>query len=264
MRYLKGHGTGNDFVVLPDPDNVPLTPSLVRALCDRRFGIGADGVLRVVRDGALWFMDYRNADGSIAEMCGNGIRLYARYLVDAGLAEPGSLEVATRDGVKQVSLDRFGDVTVQMGQAKVDGAATAGLGDRSCQGILVDIGNPHLVCVVDGPVTDFDLTAAPIVDSALFPDGVNVEVVTGVGERHLQMRAFERGVGETRSCGTGACAAVAAASRQTGEADGEWIVDVPGGRLVVTLEGDRVQLTGPAVVVASGVIDEGWLSSIGR
>src|SRR4051812_8924857 len=115
LRYVKGHGTANDFVVLPDPDgDLDLTPGLVRALCDRRRGLGADGVLRVVRADvargdlaaaatddpeARWFMDYRNADGSVAEMCGNGIRVFARYLVEAGFAQPGSLRIVTRDGV---------------------------------------------------------------------------------------------------------------------------------------------------------------------
>src|SRR3954454_12627280 len=121
MRFVKGHGTENDFVIVPDPDgSLDLTPSLVAALCDRRAGIGADGVLRVVRSkalgrddlGAEWFMDYRNADGSIAEMCGNGTRVFARYLVDAGLVVPGDLPVATRAGVRAVRLGATGDVTV--------------------------------------------------------------------------------------------------------------------------------------------------------
>jgi diaminopimelate epimerase len=265
VRYLKGHGTENDFVVLPDLDEAALTPALVRALCDRRAGIGADGVLRVGRDGPLWFMDYRNADGSMAEMCGNGIRLYARYLVDAGLAEAGRLEVATRDGVKRVTLGPSGDVTVEMGLAKVVGRATADLGGRPYEGIHVDMGNPHLVCLVDG-LAEHDLTRPPAVDGGVFPDGVNVELVSPVGDRHVAMRVHERGVGETRSCGTGACAAVAALARASAgpasaDEGGGWIVDVPGGRLVVDLDGDTVCLTGPAVVVGSGVLNQEWLAA---
>ncbi len=261
MRYLKGHGTENDFVLLPDAEAVPLTPVLVRALCDRRRGIGADGVLRVVRDGERWFMDYRNADGSVAEMCGNGIRLYARYLVDAGLAEPGVLEVATRDGLKRVTLGRTGDVTVDMGKAAVLGAATTGLGGRTCAGTRVDVGNPHLVCVVDDDLAGYDLTPPPAVDEAVFPDGVNVEIVSVVGERRIALRVHERGVGETRSCGTGACAAAVAVARASGQGDDQWTVDLPGGSLVVTLDGETVRLTGPAVLVSSGTIDSDWLAA---
>ena len=105
MRFVKGHGTENDFVLLPDLPEPALTPQLVRRLCDRRAGIGADGVLRVGRDGAGWFMDYRNADGSVAEMCGNGIRVFVRYLLDEGLTGDKPLRVGTRAGVKEVALN---------------------------------------------------------------------------------------------------------------------------------------------------------------
>ncbi len=123
MRFVKGHGTENDFVILPDPDGVlDLTPEAVARLCDRRAGIGADGVLRVVRTKATeheadaeWFMDYRNADGGVAEMCGNGIRVFARYLVDVDLAAPGEWDVATRAGLRRVTLGASGDVSVDMG-----------------------------------------------------------------------------------------------------------------------------------------------------
>jgi diaminopimelate epimerase len=260
VRYLKGHGTENDFVLLPDAGDVPLTPGLVRALCDRRAGIGADGVLRVVRDGRLWFMDYRNADGSAAEMCGNGIRLYARYLVDAGLVPPGRLDVATRDGVKQVSLGPTGDVTVDMGTAETAGTATAALGGVTYEGTRVDVGNPHLVCPVEGGLSDLDLSVAPGVDTGVFPDGGNVEFVVPVAHRHVAMRVYERGVGETRSCGTGACA-VAVAMAGSAEQGGEWVVDVPGGRLVVSLDGETVRLTGPAVIVGSGTLADAWLAA---
>ncbi|PZS25759.1 MAG: diaminopimelate epimerase [Pseudonocardiales bacterium] len=261
MRYLKGHGTENDFVVLPDADEVTLTPALVRALCDRRAGIGADGVLRAVRDGSLWFMDHRNADGSVAEMCGNGIRLYARYLVDAGLAEPGRLDVVTRAGVKQVTVGRAGDVTVEMGIAKVVGTSSAAIGSHIHEGTHVDMGNPHLVCIVDGALDAYDLSRPPSVDAAVFPEGVNLELVSPLGDRHVVMRVHERGVGETRSCGTGAGAVAVAMARATATDAGEWLVDVPGGRLVVTLDGETVRLTGPAVMVSSGVMDAGWLAA---
>ncbi len=277
LRFSKGHGTGNDFVLIADPEGLhTIGAEQAAALCDRHRGIGGDGLIRAVPSRFLpegrsllgedpeaeWFMDYRNADGSVAEMCGNGIRLYARYLVDAGLAEPGRLAVATRDGIRQVSLGPTGDVTVEMGLAKMLGTATAVIGGQPYDGTRVDMGNPHLVCLVDGPLDGYDLTAPPAVDPDAFPEGGNVELVSVRGDRHLAMRVHERGVGETRSCGTGACAAAAAMAQATAAADGEWTVDVPGGRLVVTLDADQVRLAGPAVMVAGGVLDEAWLSAV--
>ena len=288
MRFVKGHGTENDFVILPDPDGVlDLTPQAVARLCDRRAGIGADGVLRVVRTKALdaadagiggvdvadaeWFMDYRNADGSVAEMCGNGVRVFARYLVDAGLAAPGEWDVATRAGLRRVRLGASGDVSVDMGPAELLGPAEATVTGRNFPGERVSVGNPHLVCPVDEPVTALDLSQAPGFDPAVFPDGVNVEFFRTVGERHLEMRVYERGSGETRSCGTGTVAVAAVAAARDGAAisdeDGasggtvpsEWTVDVPGGRVTVAFDGTTSRLTGPAVLVAEGETRPGWL-----
>ena len=246
MRFLKGHGTENDFVLLPDLDGtLDLTPDLVRRICDRRAGIGADGVLRVVRDDdGRWFMDYRNADGSVAEMCGNGVRVYARYLVDAGLIELGPLALATRNGVRDVVVAKD-DVTVDMGLAmvgdlvEIDGVA----------GTFVDMGNPHVV------VNVASVDALGVLDPS--HKDLNVEYVEDVGPAHLKMRVHERGVGETRSCGTGACAAVVASTLRTGSGRGvPYDVDVPGGRLVVTWQEDgHVLLQGPAVIVAEGELD---------
>jgi len=273
VRFVKGHGTENDFVLLPDPDGIlDLTPVLIRALCDRRAGLGADGILRVVRSEhapagaperarAPWFMDYYNADGTTAEMCGNGIRLYARYLVEAGLAAPGSLRLGTRSGVREVRLAATGDVTVEMGAARITGPASAAIDGESYDGVRVDMGNPHLVCLVDRPLADYDLTSSPAVSGAAFPDGVNVELVSVVSERHLAMRVHERGVGETRSCGTGACAVAVAMAARSGADRGEWTVDVPGGRLGVVVGPDAVWLRGPAVIVGAGVIDAAWLAA---
>jgi diaminopimelate epimerase len=254
VRFLKGHGTENDFVLLPDPDgSLVLTKELVRRLCDRRAGIGADGVLRVVPTAkepdaaefvgeAAWFMDYRNADGSVAEMCGNGVRVYARYLVMEGLAEEGELRLATRGGVKDVAVD--GDrITVDMGTAVVGEPLTV----DGMPATAVDMGNPHAVVHV----------ASVEALGALDPErrDLNVEYVEDVAPGHLRMRVHERGVGETRSCGTGACAAVVATVLRTGETRGSaFTVDVPGGRLEVTWHEDgHVLLTGPAVLVAEGV-----------
>ncbi|MGZ4498657.1 MAG: diaminopimelate epimerase [Nocardioides sp.] len=276
--FLKGHGTENDFVLLPDPDGTrhgDLDPARVRALCDRRAGIGGDGVLRVVRTAAVadgagqdaeWFMDYRNSDGSVSEMCGNGIRVFARHLVEAGLADgTAPVRVGSRDGVKVLTLD--GDqVTADMGRPRVLGESTVAVGETSWTARHVDMGNPHAVAFVDsldpaGPVGR--LLDAPAHDEATYPHGVNVEFVVRRGERHVAMRVHERGSGETRSCGTGACAVMVAtaladglAASGTPEADVSYRVDVPGGTLVVTWTADdRVLLTGPAVLVAEGVTD---------
>jgi diaminopimelate epimerase len=259
VRFLKGHGTENDFVVLPDPEGrLTLTEELVRRICDRRAGIGADGVLRVVRTDVVddvdadaeWFMDYRNADGSIAEMCGNGVRVYARYLVSAGLVAPGHLRLATRGGVREVDVGATGDIAVDMGPAVVgdlvdiDGAAAT----------FVDMGNPHAVVPVPSVEALGNLNPTR--------KDLNVEYVEDMGPGHIRMRVHERGVGETRSCGTGACAAVVASSLRLGSARGTaFLVDVPGGRLTVTWrEDDTVLLSGPAVLVASGELCADWLA----
>jgi diaminopimelate epimerase len=280
LRWVKGHGTENDFLLLPDPQaQLRLRPALVRALCNRHAGIGADGVLRLVPsvgdpDGAplagqaRWFMDYRNADGSLAEMCGNGIRVLARYLVEAGLAEPGELRVGTRAGVKTVWLERAGDVTVDMGEpALVGGDPVVG----EATGIVVSMGNPHVVVrLADGErgraaLSGLDLSHPPLVAPSL-PDGQNVEFVVRTGPRALALRVHERGVGETRSCGTGVCAAVVASVEADAAGRAEpWTVDVPGGRLTATwTEAGPVLLTGPAVLVAEGEMHPGWNQAISR
>jgi diaminopimelate epimerase len=270
MRFLKGHGTENDFVILPDPDGaLDLTPSLVAALCDRRSGIGADGVLRVVRanriDGAPdpaaeWFMDYRNSDGGVAEMCGNGLRVFARYLVDAGLAAPGDLAVATRAGTRDVRIAAGGDVRVDMGRPLVLGPGKAHAAGRTRAGLRVTVGNPHLACPVTEPVAGLDLSREPGLDPSAFPDGANVELFRPLGDGRIEMRVYERGSGETRSCGTGAVAVAAAAAHAAGRATGTWDIRVPGGTLSVLLERDTSFLSGPAVLVAEGDLSPAWLT----
>ncbi len=273
-EFLKGHGTENDFVLLPDLDGSvhgdlddQQLAARVRALCDRRAGIGGDGVLRVVRatsPDAAWFMDYRNADGSLSEMCGNGIRLFVRYLVDEGLAD-GSAPIAvdTRDGVKTLTVD--GDlITVDLGAPKVLGETTVAAEGSTWAARHVDMGNPHAVAFVSSLDEPGRLLDPPTHDPAVYPDGVNVEFVVRRGERHVAMRVHERGSGETRSCGTGAgavmvAAAVADDARAAASdalSDVAYRVDVPGGTLTVTWTADdRVLLTGPAVVVARGTTD---------
>jgi diaminopimelate epimerase len=271
MRFAKGHGTGNDFVILPDPDGrLPLTPAFVAALCDRRRGIGGDGVLRVVRStahpdatgagSAEWFMDYWNADGSHAEMCGNGVRVYARYLVESGLAAAeGRWTLATRAGVVPVTIGN--EISAGLALPKVYGESTADIAGRRLGGTAVDVGNPHLVCPVDEPTLDgLDLSTAPAYDSQVFPAGVNVEFAAAGSppagaDLYRRMRVFERGSGETLSCGSGACAVAAVALDHAGLGTGVVVVDVPGGRLTVTTTDSHCWLAGPAVIVAHGELD---------
>lgn len=293
IAFLKGHGTENDFVIVPDPENViDLPPAAVAALCDRRAGIGGDGLLHVVRSAAHpeargmaaeaeWFMDYRNGDGSIAEMCGNGVRVFARYLQRAGHATEGDLAVATRGGVKTVHIAKAashggaaaGDVTVGMGKALLpEGDVTVSVGERSWPARNVNMGNPHAVAFVDDLAHAGDLhSAPPFSPASAYPDGVNVEFVVDRGPRHVALRVHERGAGETRSCGTGACAVAVATARRDGAdpavtgTPATYTVDVPGGTLVITEQPDgEIEMTGPAVIVAEGEIDAEWLETFVR
>ncbi|MDR3202518.1 MAG: diaminopimelate epimerase [Bifidobacteriaceae bacterium] len=275
LVFAKGHGTENDFVLYSDPDGgTPLTGAMAAALADRRAGVGADGVIRAVRTAAAgpvgdfpgeaeWFMDYRNADGSPAEMCGNGLRVYAEYLRQEGLidlAPGGSAVIATRGGARRVRWEPP-LYTVDMGPWAFPGGPAAlelggdvvveapGLGRR--RGLRVEAPNPHaVVLVAAGELAGIDLASPPRIEPV--PDaGANVEFMAG-GSGALAMRVHERGSGETRSCGTGAVAAAAAARALIDPGQARWDVEVPGGVLAVTLTGATARLTGPAVLVASG------------
>lgn len=282
LAFTKGHGTGNDFVILADPEGeLDLSDAQVAALCDRHVGIGADGLLRVVRSaaipegadaahaGAEWFMDYRNADGSKAEMCGNGTRVFARYLADAGLASiDAGLRIGTRAGVKTITRSENGfEVDLGLWRAE-DGdvlVRARGLGvARPGQGI--DVGNPHVVVALAGEdeLEALDLSAQPLLEPRPAA-GANVEFVVpaeplvqnGVGA--IRMRVFERGVGETLSCGTGVAASALAVRYWAGAAAPDrWSVEVPGGtlgvRVVEQADGEHVLLSGPATLVFSGQV----------
>ncbi|GAA1667414.1 diaminopimelate epimerase [Glycomyces endophyticus] len=257
IEFAKGHGTGNDFVIVPDLDDaLPLKDAQVAALCDRRFGIGGDGLLRVAPSedpAAEWFMDYRNADGSIAEMCGNGVRVFARYLLEKGLAAGPEIAVATRAGIKTVTVE--GDeLRVDMGSAVFGATSEASVEGFTWSGQVVSMGNPHLVCHLgdEAELEALELFHQPRYDTVLFPEGVNVEFVTGTAP-HVRMRVHERGVGETASCGTGACAVGAVALSHAGLGTGTCKVDVPGGTLTITVTDETLFMTGPAVIVAEGV-----------
>ena len=278
--FTKGHGTENDFVLVPDLDGVlDLLPSQVARLADRRAGIGGDGVIRVVPTRAAseeevrsqsseaeWFMDYRNADGSAAEMCGNGTRVFAAYLRREGLETADEFPIATRAGVKHVRFEPGGLIAVNLGSwrfADLADASDDGIdalvhldGHQPFSAVSLDLGNPHTVVALPESIdlAGLDLSRPPVVNPAP-PHGTNVEFVRPQGPGHISMRVHERGVGETRSCGTGACAAALATRFWAGEgAPDVWTVDVPGGRLRVTaLPGQEVELAGPAELVADGM-----------
>ncbi|WP_396897294.1 diaminopimelate epimerase [Mycolicibacterium fortuitum] len=282
IPFAKGHGTQNDFVVLPDLDAaLSLTPAAVAALCDRRRGLGADGVLRVTTAGAAqaagvferlpdgvaaadWYMDYRNADGSIAQMCGNGVRVFAHYLRASGLESADEFVVGSLAGPRPVVLHSAdatsADVTVEMGKANRFGTGTAKVGGRSLSGVAVDVGNPHLACVglTAGELAALDVGAPVSFDEQLFPEGVNVEVLTVPADGAVSMRVHERGVGETRSCGTGTVAATLAALAHQGTDTGTLRVRIPGGEVTVTITESTSYLRGPSVLVARGELSDVW------
>lgn len=276
MRFAKYQGTGNDFVMVTDlDDRQPLTPEQVRRLCDRRFGIGADGVIRVVRPSDrddFYVMDYVNSDGSVGEMCGNGIRCLAHYVRAEGLTAATTIEVGTRAGLKIVEVD--GDrVRVDMGApifepAKIpvrwDGSdalhAKIELIEEVVEAACLSMGNPHAVLFVDDPASAPVTTVGPVIEHhELFPNKTNVEFVTVESPERVRMRVWERGSGETLACGTGACAA-AVAARLLGGANDSVTVALPGGDLLVEWAGSLedespVYMTGPAVKSFEGDVD---------
>jgi diaminopimelate epimerase len=267
--FSKGHGTENDFVLVLDREAMlHIGQAEVRFLCDRRAGIGADGLLRAVLakhidgwhgDGSLWFMDYRNADGSVAEMCGNGARVFAKYLADEGLATGPVIPLATRSGLRETRLLLDGRVRVAMGPVRVTeaGVLITPAGGESLPALTVDVGNPHAVSFVNH-LDLLALASAPRWEpESAFPHGVNLEFIRWLGPRELKLRVYERGVGETRSCGTGTVAAAAAAhvsGPDPGTFPATYRVHVPGGTLEVELTEDQAYLTGPAVLVAHGEV----------
>jgi len=284
LHFTKGHGTGNDFVLFADPEGaVDLTPAQMATIADRHFGVGADGILRAVRsahipegaealaedDSAEWFMDYHNSDGSVSEMCGNGIRVFTRYLLDNGLAELGhgeTLAIGTRSGVRDVQRNLSG-FQVDLGRWALDGGEPLVRAKNLAiarPGLGINVGNPHVVVAVasEDELDSADLSYIPQLDPEPV-DGANVEFVLpadpmvrdGVG--YIRMRVHERGSGETLSCGTGAAAAALATRHWAGAgAPNQWKVEVPGGtvgvRMFPTEDGEHVALSGPAVLVYSG------------
>ncbi len=262
VTFIKGHGTGNDFVLLPDPDDaIDLTAERVRWLCDRHRGIGADGVIRIVRSAhvaeidvpvAEFFMDYRNADGSLAEMCGNGARVMVRYLQARGLADSDEVVFATRGGLRRAWRNPDTTITVDMGIVVVrDDDVTVSMDGQRWPARQVYAPNPHAVVTIQAQLPDGPLPTPELQPVDAYPDGVNVEFAlpTALG---AQVRVVERGVGETLSCGTGACAVAATLARSD---LAEVQIDLPGGSVWVSFDADgHSLLRGPADLVARGTV----------
>jgi len=266
--FAKGHGTLNDFVLLTDRNGwLDPSPADVRFLCDRRRGIGADGILRAVRTehvpnwagpDDLWFMDYRNADGSVAEICGNGLRVFARWLIDQDLVSDDVSDIATRAGLRQARALPDGRIAVTMGQPHWDPAEVRfDYAGRSWTGHQVNVGNPHIVVQLAdaAELAALDLSAPAKFDPAVAPQGANLEFVWAAAASRLTMRVLERGVGETMSCGSGVVAAALDARARAGGHPDALQVDVPGGHLTVRFDDtDGASLIGPAVIVAEGEV----------
>lgn len=267
VEFVKGQGTLNDFVLFADPDDqLRLTDAQVSRVCHRRAGIGADGILRAVRgrhipgwagDPGIWFMDYRNADGSVAEMCGNGLRVFARFLLTEGLSSGSVIQVGTRAGLRTAEQCSQDQIEVSMGEVRIDPRqVSARIGQQRWWGTPVEVGNPHLVCQVDSAeLAALDLSVPPVVEPAgRFPQGVNVEFYEVLAPDAVRMRVHERGSGETWSCGTGVVATAAVALPE-GLRSGPVRVEVPGGTLRVRAGGGFAWLRGPAELVARGTIE---------
>jgi diaminopimelate epimerase len=259
MRLTKHHGLGNDFLVLLDlPGDHPVDGGRARLLCDRHRGIGADGLIRVTAGdpsvGTDVTMELRNADGSGAEISGNGIRCLGQAVVDAGIVTGPIVRVGTDAGIRTLTVRPTEQpgvawVSVQMGEARmVDGD------DEACNvdngGRRVDMGNPHLVLLGPDPETIAVDRLGPELEAG-YPGGMNVEFVAlGPGRDEITMRVWERGVGETLACGSGACAA-AAAVHAWGKVGAKVTVHQPGGASEVDVGGPTVILTGPSVFIAT-------------
>lgn len=250
-----GHGTENDFVILFDPDSqYVISPAQIAAICNRSSGIGADGFIRITKPDGKWFMDYSNSDGSIAEMCGNGIRVMARYLVARGHLPEGIFAINTRAGIKHLRVPLEGDISVNMGQVtdEMEEIEVTQNG-KTWGGLNISVGNPHAVVFLENLEEVGSLETAPVVSpQSSYPEGVNVEFVQLLAKNEARMRVHERGSGETRSCGTGTCAVALAATLHTrGKLPSRWTIYPPGGRLIVDIDGhSNATLIGPAELIA--------------
>lgn len=255
-----GHGTHNDFVLIFDPENkLNLNANQIKRICDRNLGIGSDGLIKIIKQNQSWFMDYYNADGTQAEMCGNGIRVMARYLTDRGHQPSGIYTINTRDGRKFLSVPQVGDISVNMGKVSlVSGEISVKVNSNKYFGFNIDVGNPHAVVFVSDLNEIGDLAKLPDVEPVqTYPEGVNIEFAKILEDNEIQMRVYERGIGETKSCGTGTCAVALAATIKSGQKlPIKWRINPPGGQLVVEIDAhSNATLTGPAVLLKDIELD---------
>jgi diaminopimelate epimerase len=256
-----GHGTHNDFVLIFDPeDKIELSSKQIQRICDRNTGVGSDGLIKILRQDGGWFMDHYNSDGSEAEMCGNGIRVMARYLTDKGHQPSGIYSINTRAGRKFLSVPETDDISVNMGKVSlIPGGIKVIVNSNEYEGFNIDVGNPHAVVFVTDLEKIGDLRTAPkVIPEQTYPDGVNIEFINFESADEIKMRVFERGVGETQSCGTGTCAvALAATIKSSKTLPSKWFINPPGGRLTVDLDGhSNATLIGPAVLVKDLELDQ--------
>jgi len=280
VPFRKGHGTGNEFILVSgldgyfaDPKSV--TPTIAQNICNRDHGLGADGVLRVARssdfdvDGPQYFMDYTNADGSLSATCGNGLRVFARYLVEAGLENRGQFTIGTRAGTVTVAISEtdtdFTNIAITMGHVSLGPMnVTVETETGSWPAVGIAGMNNHAVSVVDDIASAGSLADIPTaLPAGTYPDGVNFEFIQEKSPTHIAMRTHERGVGETLSCGSGACAA-AYVHATSNHLNDPWTVqvDVLGGTVYVDSDTDGIlTLRGPAVFVAEGTIEPSLLQS---
>lgn len=285
MRFRKYHGAGNDFVMLTDlagrlGPKATLPTDLIAALCNRHKGVGGDGVIRVIAENgpAAYYMDYYNSDGGAAQMCGNGIRCLVLHEMDAGRLPEGDHVIATKAGPVPIRTLGRGRISADMGTPILQRELIPMRGKGSSLrveiehdgqtllGTAVSMGNPHLVLFCDeiGRALDDDLVQGlgrELEHHPDFPEATNVEFVIVENATTLRMRVWERGVGETMACGSGACAvAVAAAAlERTGP---HVLINLPGGELEADWEpGGSIWLTGPAEFVFEGEIDQDWLAT---
>lgn len=273
LKFTKMHGAGNDFVVLDGVrQSVALSPEQLRFIADRHFGIGCDQILLVEktqRDDADFRYRIFNADGGEVEQCGNGARCFVRFVHEKKLTSKREIVVETRSGLISPRLEEDGRVTVNMGlpvfdperipftSDSKDVTQPLQIGNATVQITAVSIGNPHAVQVVDDIEAAPVATQGPLIEThARFPKRVNAGFMQIVDREHIKLRVFERGAGETLSCGTGACAAVVTGIRRK-LLDNTVHVATRGGNLSITWAGERspVMMTGPAISVFDGEIN---------
>jgi diaminopimelate epimerase len=261
IKYSKGHGTHNDFVLIPDlDDEIDFSVSQIQQICNRKDGLGADGILRVAKLNNDFFMDYRNSDGTIAEMCGNGARVFALFLSENKLIESNNFSFQTRAGKVDVELRKSDEIRVSLSKAILRGKnVEVSVNGKSYDAQAVDAPNPHAVAFVQDLAEVGPLSVAPTINpKSEFENGVNVEFVKILNPDHVAMRVHERGSGETQSCGTGACAVAAVVRQESNNTINKVMIDLPGGRLIISFENEKMIMQGPAVLQESGILPEKW------